>query len=56
MIWLAAIRSKYENVSTQFGPLNLNWQKLQDEGRQYLEEANQFLASIPPDKIIEVFI
>ncbi len=53
--WLAALRSKYESVSTPFGQLNLNWQSLQQSAQQHLEEANQFLASIPPDKLIEVF-
>lgn len=55
MVWLSAIRSKYENLSTPFGQLPVNWQKLQDDGRQLLEDANQFLASIPPDRLIEVF-
>ena len=55
MIWIANIRSKYENLSTPFGQLPLNWMKLQEDGQRLLEEANQFLASIPPDKLIEVF-
>jgi len=51
-LWLAAIRSKYENLATPFGQLNINWQLLQDDGQRLLEECNQFLASIPPKKLL----
>jgi len=54
-LWLASLRSKYEGLQTPFGQIPLNWQQLQQSGQQHLEEANQFLSSIPPDKLIEVF-
>lgn len=55
-IWLAALRSKYENIATPFGQIPIGWQQLQENGMRLLEECNQFLSSIPPDKLIEVFI
>lgn len=55
MLWLAALRSKYENLTTPFGQIPINYMQLQENGQRLLEEANQFLASIPPDKLIEVF-
>lgn len=54
MLWLSAIRSKYENLTTPFGQLNLNWNKLYDDGTRMLEECNAFLTSIPPDKLLEI--
>lgn len=56
MLWLAALRSKYENLATPFGQIPVNWQMLQDNGQRLLDEANQFLSSIPPDKLIEIVI
>lgn len=43
------------NLLVYVGSLQLNWQQLQQSGQQHLEEANQFLASIPPDRLLEVF-
>lgn len=54
--WLAAMRSKYEGLSTPFGQLNLNWQLLQEDSRQLFEEVTQFLQTIPPDRIIDISI
>lgn len=54
MIYLSSLRGKYENLTTPFGAINLNAQSLYDQGTRLLEEANTFLASIPPDKLLVV--
>ena len=51
--WLAAKRSKFENVSTPFGTINLNWQKLETDSQTNIQEAMQKLELIPPDKLVE---
>jgi len=53
-IWIAAMRSKYENLSTQFGPINLNWETLKQEGIQEREEVMVLLNMIPPDYLVHI--
>jgi len=53
-IWISAMRSKFENLSTQFGPINLNWENLKQEGNQEKEEVMQLLNMIPPDYLLHV--
>lgn len=52
--WLVAKRSKFENVATPFGQINLNWQKLETDSQTHIQDAMQKLELIPPDKLIEV--
>lgn len=54
--WLSAIRSKYENVSTPFGQINVNWQKLEQDAEKLKQEAQQRLDMLPPDKFVSVHI
>jgi hypothetical protein len=53
MVWLSAMRSKYENLATPFGQLPINWQQLKEDGQRMIEEANQQLNALPPDRLIE---
>ncbi len=53
-IWIAAMRSKFENLATPFGTLNLNYDKLQSEGQVTIDNAIVVLETIPPDILIEV--
>lgn len=53
-IWIAAMRSKFENLATPFGQLNLNYEKLQTEGQVLIDNAQVILDTIPPDILIEV--
>lgn len=53
-IWIAAMRSKFESLSTPFGPINLNFDVLKQEGTQEKDEVMQLLAMIPPDILIHV--
>jgi hypothetical protein len=53
-IWLASMRSKFENLSTPFGPLNLNFVELRNEGQTLIDNAQVILDTIPPDILIEV--
>lgn len=52
--WISAKRSKFENVSTPFGQINLNWQKLETDSQTHIQDAMQKLELVPPDKLIEV--
>lgn len=53
-LWVASMRSKFENLSTPFGALNLNYDKLQTEGQTTIDNAIAILDTIPPDILIEV--
>lgn len=53
-IWLAANRSKFENLNTPFGTLNLNWEALKAEGNQEKEEVTQLLNMIPADWLLHI--
>lgn len=55
-IWLAARRSKFENLTTPFGQINLNWEKLDADGKQEKDEVMQLLNMIPPDFLIHVCV
>jgi len=55
-IWLSSIRSKYENLTTPFGPINLNWEKLDADGKQEKEEVMVLLNMLPPDFLIHVCV
>lgn len=52
--WLVAKRSKFENVATPFGTINLNWQKLETDSQTHIQDAMQKLELVPPDKLIEI--
>jgi len=51
-LWIAALRSKYENIETPMGQLRMNWQKLEQEAQQSIEQIKQQLERIPPDHYI----
>ncbi len=53
-LWVASMRSKYENLATPFGQINLNYDKLQTEGQSLIDNAQAILDTIPPDILIEV--
>ena len=53
-IWIAANRSKFDNLTTPFGVMNLNWEALKAEGVQEKEEATQLLNILPPDFLINI--
>jgi len=53
-IWLASMRSKFENLSTPFGPINLNFVELRNEGQTLIDNAQVILDTIPPDILVEV--
>lgn len=49
---LAANRSKFETVSSSFGPIQLNWQKLETDARAIKDKIQQLLEALPPDHLI----
>lgn len=53
-LWIASMRSKFEGLTTPFGALNLNYDKLQQEGQTLIDAAQAVLDTIPPDLLIEV--
>jgi hypothetical protein len=52
--WIASMRSKFQSLTTPFGPIDLNWESLKQEGMQEREEVLQLLNMIPPDYLIHV--
>ena len=52
---LASYRSKYENLTTPYGTINLNWQQLKDDGNTLLQQVAEKLDMVPPDHLIEFF-
>jgi hypothetical protein len=48
------MRSKYENLATPFGPINLNFETLKNEGQTLIDNCITVLDTIPPDILIEV--
>jgi hypothetical protein len=53
-LWIASMRSKFENLATPFGALNLNYDRLQAEGQTLIDNTQAVLDTIPPDILIEV--
>jgi hypothetical protein len=53
-LWVAAQRSKFENLSTPFGQINLNYDVLKTEGQTERDNAMQILESLPPEILIDV--
>ncbi len=53
-LWIASMRSKFENLATPFGPLNLNYAELKTEGQTLIDNATAVLDTIPPDILIDV--
>jgi len=56
LLYLSTLRSKYSQIATPFGQLDLNVQTLYEQGSRMMEECSQFLAAIPPDRLIVVGI
>lgn len=53
-LWVAANRSKFDNLTTPFGTMNLNWEALKAEGAQEREEAMQLLNMLPPQFLLNI--
>ena len=51
----AAQRSKYDNLSTQFGPLPINWDRLEAKAEQILQEVDSQLDAMPPEILVGWF-
>jgi len=47
--WIAALRSKYETLSTPMGEVKVNWQQLEQNAERRLQTAQQQLEQIVPD-------
>ncbi|MFW6281564.1 MAG: hypothetical protein ACOC1O_02060 [bacterium] len=53
--WLVALRSKYENLSTPAGEIQVNWQKLEQDSEKNVTSAVEKLEKLPHDKMLEIF-
>lgn len=54
MKWIVALRSKYENLSTPVGEINMNWQKLEQDSERIIEKAEDKLERVPFDRLLEI--
>lgn len=52
--WLSALRSKYSNLSTPFGQIEMNWDKLDAEWKEEFTELEQKLLRSPFDHYIHI--
>lgn len=52
MSLVAAQRSKYENMSTQFGTIPINWERLETKSQEILQEVESKLDACPPEYLI----
>lgn len=55
MLLISSLRSKYENLTTPFGQINLNWQDLQQRGETLLQQVADKLDMMPPDTFLHIF-
>lgn len=49
---IANMRNKYEGLSTPFGEIRLNWQKLEEDANKIREDIKTKLESLPPEHLI----
>lgn len=54
--WLLTLRSKYESITTPFGEIRLNIQRLETDSDRNIQEAEQLLELVPLDKFVEVCV
>ena len=54
--WICALRSKYEDLSTPFGTIKVNWQKLEADSEKNIQEAQVSLDLAPLDKFLEIVV
>lgn len=52
---LVEIRSKYSQLNTPFGPVELNWQRIEQRATELRQSVNEKLDSMPPDHLITIF-
>lgn len=51
---IAEIRSKYETIGTSFGEVKLNWERLENDGKELFDRTTERLNKIPPRVIIGI--
>lgn len=52
MLLISAMRKKYDNLTTPFGQININWQDLENTARDILSEVYSELDAMPPEYLI----
>ena len=52
--WIAALRSKYENLATPMGEVRVNWQKMEQDAERILQETKQLMNEILPDHYLKI--
>lgn len=55
-LWLSKLRSKFSELSSPIGNIRLNYEKLEQDGKENIEKAMEILRNIPPDHIVEVSV
>lgn len=54
MKWIAALRSKYEGLSTPMGEIRVNWQKMEQDSEKLIQETQQKMDEILPDHFLHI--
>lgn len=51
---IGVIRSKYAQVETQFGSINLNWETIKSDGKELWDATMERLKKIPPRIVLDI--
>lgn len=52
---LVEIRSKYRQLNTPFGAVELNWERLEQKAQELRREVQEKFDSLPPDQLVHIF-
>lgn len=55
-LWVANLRQKYGELTTPFGNIKLNWEKLEQDGKEHIEKAKDILNRLPLDHFVYVSV
>jgi hypothetical protein len=55
-IWLANLRSKFQDLTSPIGNIRLNFERLEQSGRETIEKTMTILEGLPPDHLVEVSV
>lgn len=55
-IWISALRNKFEQLATPVATININWEKLESDGRELWTKCEESLSILPPDHLVVVSV
>lgn len=55
-LWISNLRQKYGELTTPFGNIKLNWEKLEQDAKENIEKAKDILNRLPLDHFVYVSV